>query len=222
MGGDFCSSGLPARDLSSAFGRSGGGRNGAGALQGVWLTRRREGSCKGQLAVVGGSVPPHPRPLSPVSRGRGEELVGSVRCSVFSQASRGRESAGARPVRPGCGLLPGSIAGIPWLCGCFAGGRSHAKPRRREGSCKGQWEVVGGSVPPHPRPLSPVSRGRGEILCFWCCGKTQQYPSPLEGMKGMGVRGGATLSPTPWLPGHGCFAGSRSHAKPRRSEVCRQ
>jgi len=48
------------------------------------------------------------------------------------QASRGRESAGVRPVGPGCELPPGSIAGIPWGCGYFAASLFHAKTRRRE------------------------------------------------------------------------------------------
>jgi hypothetical protein len=110
-GGDFCSSGFPARAHR----------------------------CANSIAlgvVFEGDRPPHPRPLSPVSRGRGEEEW-SVGCRVAGAHARPRrEAQGAAVV---CCELPAllstfshllSMAWMPW--------------------------------PPHPRPLSPVSRGRGE------------------------------------------------------------
>jgi len=89
--------------------------------------------------------------------------------------------------RPRCTLRPGSLTALTVRpAGALrggAGGWTHAKPRSREGWRKeqlfvGVFRVRGGGVgrwscfrggaglwgewPPHPRRLSPVSRGRGE------------------------------------------------------------
>jgi hypothetical protein len=121
-----------------------------------------------------------PDPSSPFHGGEGRI---SSQFSVFGMASCGRESAGGRPFRS---------SGFPARVLCFCVWNawrsplrgwdavlSHAKPRRREGK-RTRAAVVCGKLPallstfshllsmawmpcpPHPRPLSPVSRGRGE------------------------------------------------------------
>ena len=75
--------------------------------------------------------------------------------------------------------------------------------------------------PPHPRPLSPVSRGRGEDFVFLVLWKSATAPLAPGRGEGTGVRGETTLSPTPWLPRHGYSAGCWSHAKTRRREAAK-
>jgi len=63
--------------------------------------------------------------------------------SVFGLASRGRESAGVRPVSLCVSCPPAFVALILWRCGWFAGSWSYAKPRSREGKGSGQFSVFG-------------------------------------------------------------------------------
>ena len=89
-----------------------------GGLGGRWSGELRTGvrGCQDALRLVlrrfWESGPPHPRPLSPVSRGRGEDWV------VSGQASRGRESAG---VGMRCVWCCGVSALV--FCGAEAAGR---------------------------------------------------------------------------------------------------
>ena len=82
-------------------------------------------------------------PLSPVSRGRGEDCLSS---SGF-------------PARD----LP-AATGLPGDCRCGAVLRAVGLTRRREAAKENaELSAAGkGDLPPHPRPLSSVSRGRGE------------------------------------------------------------
>ena len=73
------------------------------------------------------------------------------RCSVFGQASRGRESAGA------------SAVGVWRSTATLLHGRAILQPACPRALA---WDQLEGGVPPHPRPLSPVSRGRGEDFVF--------------------------------------------------------
>jgi hypothetical protein len=81
-------------------------------------------------------------------------------------ASRGRESAGA-----GAGICA-DLWGIVGVDGGHEG-------RVMFGVAGGA--VTGGFWPPHPRPLSPVSRGRGGELVFGF-----RYGEPRTGVRGCG------------------------------------
>ena len=59
--------------------------------------------------------------------------------------------------------------------------------RFRAGLWQRAGDRVGECVPPHPRPLSPVSRGRGGIVCL-SFGKRITPLAPGRG-EGQGVRG---------------------------------
>ena len=126
------SSGFPARDLSAATGLPGLTLQGEGGRQGGphAKTRRREGkahegevtgvmSCPALLSTFSSlrsmawtPWPPHPRPLSPVSRGRGEDCLSS---SGFP--ARDLSAATGLPGltlqgeggRPDCSILPGFL-----------------------------------------------------------------------------------------------------------------
>jgi len=128
---------------------------------------------------------------------------GGVRCSVFGLASRGRESAGVSEVG---GWR--SAASMPH-------GRALSQPACLRALA---WERFQGGWPTHPRPLSPVSRGRGEEFVFLVLCKSATAPLAPGRGEGTGVRGETILSPTPWLPRNWHLAGCRSHAKPRRRE----
>ncbi|MFM7163856.1 MAG: formylglycine-generating enzyme family protein [Planctomycetaceae bacterium] len=194
-GGSLCSSGFPARAPCWFF------TVWVADFQGVW--------------------PPHPRPLSPVSRGRGEQGVISGRFSVFGfrfgEPRTGVRGCEFRAFRFCAASLFGcrdSMIG-PVICGRLDT-REAAKPRRKGGGglfsstststsgvgsgrfgltrsrevAKSRRETQGGAVvcgelpallstfshllsmawmpsPPHSRPLSPVSRGRGvdSVVC---------------------------------------------------------
>jgi hypothetical protein len=90
------------------------------------------------------------------------------RFSVFCMASRGRESAG---VCVGAGVCA-DLWGIVGVDGGHEG-------RVMSGVAGGA--VTGGFWPPHPRPLSPVSRGRGGELVF-----SFLYGEPRTGVRGCG------------------------------------
>jgi hypothetical protein len=77
--------------------------------------------------------------------------VSGQRSAVSGQASRGRESAGVSAVG---GWR--STASMPY-------GRAMPQPACLRALA---WERLQGGWPPHPRPLSPVSRGRGEESAF--------------------------------------------------------
>jgi len=65
------------------------------------------------------------------------EMQGICQWSVVSQASRGRESAGVVPEGLGVCCLLIRLQGCHGHAGGFAGGWAHAKPRSREGKCRG-------------------------------------------------------------------------------------
>ncbi len=66
--------------------------------------------------------------------------------------------------------------------------RSQRSQRRGCGLCllSALLSVAWMPLPPHPRPLSPVSRGRGEYVVYLVAVKAACPPSPLEGERGWG------------------------------------
>ena len=115
--------------------------------------------------------PPHPRPLSPVSRGRGEACVFELQKAH-------------RPPRPWKGRGAGGEGSAPAMhasplvcCIRLLYSRAGDEEQRRKTEAVSVLNrpsllstfahllcMAWMSCPPHPRPLSPVSRGRGEIF----------------------------------------------------------
>ena len=93
---------------------------------------------RAECSVSRGVRPPHPRPLSPVSRGRGEEVV--LLCvleSAIAPLARGRgEGMGVR------GQLTPAVNIARVLCRQFVS-REDAKPRREMQGAEGQCSVFG-------------------------------------------------------------------------------
>ena len=98
------------------------------------------------LSMAWRPSPPHPRPLSPVSRGRGEDFV-------FFVVVRGRVGRAKLLLSRTSFEHSGGSAGASPSHGCGSGTRIRCR--------------LQGDFPPHPRPLSPVSRGRGEDFVFF-------------------------------------------------------
>ena len=119
----------------------------------------------------------------------GQAGGGCIGCRGESgQASRGRESAGGSP-RVGVRGWE-SADGSPWVgqrvcIACLAG--------------PGLW-LCAGVCPPHPRPLSPVSRGRGGLSVARAF-QPEICPVRLDARR---------------LPPRGVGAGGWPYAKPRR------
>jgi hypothetical protein len=114
------------------------------------MSRDREGAVGRALRAVQAVGLTRSREAAKPRR-KAQGAVFGFRFSVFGQASRGRESAGVR-------------FDALWA----AGGIPAAYPGNAAASAAESFGVgaVSGCVPPHPRPLSPVSRGRGEDFVF--------------------------------------------------------
>ena len=182
-------------------------------------------------------MPPHPRPLSPVSRGRGGIL-----------GERGRQSAVVCAFR-GSGFPARDLPFCVWIARgsrhwgmCFAGNWSHAKPRRREGKCRGRCRVFRRAADGSPRVWRLCGNCGGGLACGCVLGRVVPFtpdPSPPfhGGEGGLWASGGRESAVVCAFRGSGfpardlpfcvwiargsrhwgmCFAGSWSHAKARR------
>ncbi len=155
-----------------------------------------------------------PSPPTPLPRFGGEGRILSFCCSVNRTGTprpwKGRGDGGEGCINPAAAL---SVARAfqPEFCpakaereACFLNHREHRGHRGGRGfalqprvglsaGCRGVFQ---GGLPPHPRPLSPVSGARG-AFCVCCSVNRTGTPRPWKGRGDGGEGCNTLLQPSP-------------------------